>query len=414
MRISPMFYKGAWNNVIRLTSAKKRLPVECNSKWKGDIMNRKRIPAIIVILAIAAMVFSGCSRDKEEGKRPEDISPTPQPTVTLPAEVTPEADDTEAEGEETLMLEDYYPLEADTEYIYEGEGNEYAGYYRYVDYIDPAKNRIQIRMNNGGSETVQVLELKNKSLSVTYQKAECYYRENFMERAASEGTEVLLQEPLVQGTNWTLSDGRTRYISGTEVPVSTPHGSFKALEVTTKGEDSMARDYYAAGMGLVKSEYESEGILISRSLSSVKRDTAYKQTVAIYHADVDEKLYMEQTELILPTNTDSLTVLEEAMKKEPSKQTRLPLISKNTKINHIGLKDGGILQVDFSREFVEEMNAGAGYELLILQSITNTLGSYYGTSQVWITLEGKPYESGHMLLEEGETFEVDYSNVTEE
>ena len=176
----------------------------------------------------------------------------------------------------------------------------------------------------------------------------------------------------------------------------------------------MARDYYAAGVGLVKSEYESEGIFISRSLITVKRDTAYKQTAAIYHADVDEKLYMEQTELILPTNTDSLTVLEEAMKKEPSKQTRLPLISKNTKINQIGLKDNGILQVDFSREFVEEMNAGAGYELLILQSITNTLGSYYGTSQVWITLEGKPYESGHMLLEEGETLEVDYSNVAEE
>ncbi len=405
--------KGFWNNkTINWLSRSRVYRQGSNAKWKGVVMKRRWISIIILVLAL---VCSGCSRNKaEEGKRPEGISPTSQPLATLPAEVTPEADDTKADGEDLPRVEDYYPMEADTEYIYEGEGNEYAGYYRYVDYIDPVKNRIQIRTNNGGSETVQVLERKNGSLAVTYLVNECYYRENFMERTAPEGAQVLLQEPLVKGTSWTVSGSTTRYISGTEVPVSTPYGSFQALEVTTKGEDSVTRDYYAIGVGLVKSIYESEGLTVSQSLKDLKRDMAFKQTASIYHADVDEKIYMEQVELTLPTNTDSLTVLAAAMKEVPAKQTYLPLISKNTEINHITLEEDGILRVDFSKEFVEEMNAGSGYELLILQSITNTLGGYYGASKVLITLEGKPYESGHILMEKGEVFEVDYSGVSEE
>jgi hypothetical protein len=57
------------------------------------------------------------------------------------------------------------------------------------------------------------------------------------------------------------------------------------------------------------------------------------------------------------------------------------------------------------------MNAGAGYELLILQSITNTLGNYYGAQKVYITMEGKPYESGHILMKKGETFKVNMDKV---
>ena len=44
------------------------------------------------------------------------------------------------------------------------------------------------------------------------------------------------------------------------------------------------------------------------------------------------------------------------------------------------------------------MNAGAGGENLILQSIVNTFGNYYG-EKVYLTVDNKPYESGHIVLE---------------
>jgi len=122
---------------------------------------------------------------------------------------------------------------------------------------------------------------------------------------------------------------------------------------------------------------------------------------------------MVPSELALPTGSDVLTVLEEAMKKEPPKDTYLPLMSKNTKLNSLTLEEGNILHVDFSRAFVDEMNAGAGYELRILQSVANTLGNYFGISKVRITLDGKPYESGHILMNEGEVFEVSMEDVVQ-
>jgi spore germination protein GerM len=59
------------------------------------------------------------------------------------------------------------------------------------------------------------------------------------------------------------------------------------------------------------------------------------------------------------------------------------------------------------------MNAGAAYESLILQSITNTLGNFYGVDEVYIMVEGKPYESGHILLKKGETLKVNMDLVAD-
>ena len=64
-----------------------------------------------------------------------------------------------------------------------------------------------------------------------------------------------------------------------------------------------------------------------------------------------------------------------------------------------------------SDDFITEMNAGASFENLILQSLTNTLGNYYGVQEVYLTIDGGPYESGHIKIEEGEPLLVDYDNV---
>jgi hypothetical protein len=59
------------------------------------------------------------------------------------------------------------------------------------------------------------------------------------------------------------------------------------------------------------------------------------------------------------------------------------------------------------------MNAGAGYESMILQSIVNTLGGYYGVDQVYLTVEGEPYSSGHIAMKKGEFFKVNLNNSVE-
>jgi spore germination protein GerM/uncharacterized protein YxeA len=374
-----------------------------------DTMKKLIISIIVVTLLIILAAFSKIKKDEDR------LSTTPQPTITLSPEVSKGEDKTEdvAEVEETLTIEDYFPFEADTEYVYEGEGNEYAAFRRSIDYIDAQNKKFQTRTNNGGTETVRVLQIMNGSLSVIYRVDESYYRANFMNQAAGTDAEVLLMEPLTKDTMWTLSDGSKRSITGEKVPVTTPYGSFEALEVTTEGESGTTKDYYVVGIGLVKSLYQSEGLEISSELSAVNKGTALTQPFMLFYADADEKIYSVQSELSLRTGTDIRSTLEEVMKKEPPKTSHLPLISANTKLNSLTLEKDNTIHADFSSEFVTEMNAGAGYETHILQSVTNTIGNYYGTNKVLITLEGKPYESGHILMDEGEVFEVNMDQVVQ-
>ncbi|HWT74993.1 MAG TPA: GerMN domain-containing protein [Mobilitalea sp.] len=370
---------------------------------------KKVIMPLMVVLMIAIM--SGCGKTKQNTEISNTVTPSVQPTVTQPAANTTE-NTQENTTAQALKLEDYYPLLADTEYIYTGAGNEYASYTSFTDFLDGGKGRIQTRTNNGGTETVRVMEIKDGKLSVIKKVNECYYRENFIENAAAgEDAEVLLMEPLVQGTQWTLSDGSKRYISAIDVNVDTPTGNYKAIEVTTEGTDSTTKDYYAPQTGLIKSVYGSGDMEVTSTLSEIHSNTPFTQNIDIYYPASDEKIYVEPLTLTFHTGDDTKLVLQNAICAEAAKDNYLPLASINTKINSLYLGDDKIVHIDFSSELVTDMNAGAGYELLILQSITNTLGSYYGAQEVVITVAGKPYESGHVLMKEGETFKVNMDKV---
>ncbi|MPQ43616.1 GerMN domain-containing protein [Clostridium tarantellae] len=70
-----------------------------------------------------------------------------------------------------------------------------------------------------------------------------------------------------------------------------------------------------------------------------------------------------------------------------------------------------ILKVDLSKEFYSEINLGSGSESCMFQCLTNTYGYNLNVKKVIITIEGKNYASGHILMEDGDYFTVDYSNV---
>ena len=83
-------------------------------------------------------------------------------------------------------------------------------------------------------------------------------------------------------------------------------------------------------------------------------------------------------------------------------------------INSIKLdKNSWTLRVDFSEELISKSNFGSALETEVLKSIVNTLGKFYDVENVFITVEDKPYESGHYLLREGESFKVNMENIEE-
>ena len=306
-----------------------------------------------------------------------------------------------------FTINDYFPFKANIKYTYVGIGNEYASYNVLVDYL--IGTRIQLRYNNGGTEVVKVLENKDGKLTILLSRAECYYREN-LTQSPSNTSEILLKEPLIKGTTWTLLDNRKRYISNVDVEVTTPLGKFKTLEVTTKGISDKVIDYYARNIGLVKTVFIFNGGQISSSLSKIETNVSLTQSLEFYYPNVDGViLNFVDKQLNFKTNDITRIKIETAYKVLPNGNIGT-VLSPNAKIKSLYLNKDNMVYVDFTKELVSEMNAGSGFESMILQCITNTLGRYYGVTKVYLTVEGSPYSSGHIIMKKGEPFIVNLTN----
>ena len=152
---------------------------------------------------------------------------------------------------------------------------------------------------------------------------------------------------------------------------------------------------------------------ISSSLSKIEENRPFVQSVNFYYPNIDDgKYYYERKEISFKTNELTKKKLAEAYK-EPINQEVGRVFSENTKINSLYLNKDNNVYLDLNQAFVTEMNAGSQYEAMILQSIVNTFGQYYNAEKVYVTIENKPYESGHIAMKKGEFFKVDVNDAIE-
>lgn len=307
----------------------------------------------------------------------------------------------------TLKIEDYIKFTENTKYSFEGEGNEFATYTVYVDYING--NRIQTRTNTGGTESVRVLEISNGQLTELMYRGETYFRENFTDHEYTS-EKILLKEPLKQGNSWSNGDSKST-ISSISKEVVTPQGNLEAIEVTTENDQGTTIEYYALNKGLIKTIHKGNDYEVTSTLTNTENDVPLIQSVSLYYPDINaEYLNTVDVQVSFDTNDEPKDVIEQMVRD-------LSIgggISPNTKINELKYnEENNSVKLDLSKEFITEMNAGSGVEGLILQSVANTIGTYYGVEDVYLTIDGGLYESGHMTFKEGEPLKVDYTNVRE-
>jgi spore germination protein GerM len=357
----------------------------------------KKNICVILVIFVTLTLLIGCNKDIKSNNATSESTGNSETK-----------DNNSKESNVTAKIEKYYPFEKNIKYLYAGVGNEYATYSVYVDYLK--ENRQQIRVDNGGSEIVKVLENKDGELRLIYSKGESYFREDFTSKV-NDKPEVLLKEPLTKGNSWTMIDGSIRTISNVKAIISTPLASYECIEITTVNKESTIKEYYAANIGLVKTVFISNGMEVSSSLSKVEKNVPFIQKVKFYYPNINDSMnYITSRELSFDTNSLTKLVFENNFKLA-SGENLGSLISSDTKIKSLYLNEDNMVYVDFSKEFTQGMKVGAGYESQILQCITNTLGDYYMVKKVYITVEGEPYNSGHILMKKGEPFTVDYKNT---
>lgn len=158
------------------------------------------------------------------------------------------------EGTKEVDLLSYFPFEVGNQWTYQGVGNEYASYNKQVLYKEG--NKVQVVEENPGTRLVKIYDLKPDSVVVVYSKEEFYEDENILETEENM-QDIILQTPVEIGTIWESGD-RTSEIVAKDVTIETPAGTFNnCIQVnnTYKDEENKFIEYYAPGIGLVKSEF---------------------------------------------------------------------------------------------------------------------------------------------------------------
>lgn len=349
----------------------------------------KRI--LIFLLPIMILLFTSCKKQGEEN------------TTTGPEETSTKV--------ESLSISDYFPFKENIHMKYMGEGNEYSEFETYVEFLD--KNVIQIKNRNPGTDSVSVYVNEDGVLKKVFFRGETYYRWDYTDMRQT--SEIVLKEPIELGNSWTLEDGATRTITAVDENVDVPQGSYEALVVTTTGDDYTIRDYYAFGIGLIKTEFisDTEPNEIISSKLSVYEESSFDLNLRVFFPDFNnDRLVYVNRPLSLFTNASIMDIFETEIKTIPENSNLKPLASSNTVINSIKFnEETGVINVDFSSDFVKGMNAGAGLEGMILSGVANTFGYYYQTNRVNITLDNKQYESGHIILQEGEYLDANWEDI---
>lgn len=137
--------------------------------------------------------------------------------------------------------------------------------------------------------------------------------------------------------------------------------------------------------------------------STVKKEN---KSVRLYFYNFENDTIVYYDDTIEVTDKAVTNALINALK-HPSKASVTPIIPESINISSAKLdKENNLFTVDFTPNFVSEMNLGSGSESKVLKAIVNTIGYNYEVDNVMITLGGKPYSSGHILMSEGESFKV--------
>lgn len=342
-------------------------------------MKTKKVRSFALVI-ITILALNGCSSEIKVDP------PIEEPTV------------------EEVNLVEYFPQIPNQVYYYRGEGNEYAEFIMHTDYIEG--NLIQQRINNGGTEIVRVFNVDDEKIKIIYEKPETYYRENFIGKENID--KIKIEAPLEKGNSW-VNSGITYEITETQVNIPTGAGNYTAIEIVAKDGEWTIKEYYSLGVGLIKMVYENPEISISSTLEKIEQGP-YSTYIDFFYPNIeDEKYYSKSIPIEFFTNDATGDKIAEAYKDNEIPNTGA-VFSEATNINELFLDEDGVVNLDLNQAFISNMNAGASYESMILQSITNTFCKYYGSEKLKLTIDGNYYESGHIAIEKDEYLTPDYTN----
>lgn len=358
------------------------------------------------IMMMLSVFLTGCgifSQDKEnDTQKPPEIENGE----------TDQANNQE-ENQVNQNLEEWFPKFENEIYYYEGINNEFAELIIIPQFAQ--ENYFQTTTNNGGTTVAEVYEYKDDEIIRVFARPETYFRDNFMDIGIItdyKDEEIILKKPIAEGTTWE-NEGREFQITAIEKEITVPAGTYTTIEVTEQTDDMTIKRYYAEGTGLVYEISETSEMTIESKLEHIE-EAPEEVAINVFVADEQaEGLVRYESKINLKTNDPARFTIEGLLNGENEDYPDADILPDDTKINHMFLNNEDVVEIDLSKEFEDNMHAGSTGELFTIYGLVNTITEYYGVEKMLLTIEGEPYEGGHVLLHKDETLSFDNEMMNE-
>ena len=140
--------------------------------------------------------------------------------------------------------------------------------------------------------------------------------------------------------------------------------------------------------------------------SSITSSSTVSKTCRIFYYDCDKDDYFYIDKTIEVTDNALLNALTTALKSADSNE--LMILNEDVYVKSGKLdRENNLITVDLSPSYYNILRrVGSSSESGMLHSMAYTYGYNYGVDKVIITIDGKPYNGSHILLEENESIPV--------
>lgn len=149
-----------------------------------------------------------------------------------------------------LRVQDYFPMKTMTKHF--SGGFENAGFTQIIDKV--MVDKVQVKQLDTGTGVIFIYQISDKEIRLIFSNEvpDGKFKDNYIGTVEPNSKDIILKTPLEIGTKWTDASEIKHEITGINVPVQTPAGSFSAIEVTLLKDEFKSKVYYVKELGLVK------------------------------------------------------------------------------------------------------------------------------------------------------------------
>lgn len=307
-------------------------------------------------------------------------------------------------------LFDYYPLIANRQVDLVGPAGDSSLILQYL-YEESGKATAQLKQFNGDTSQLNVISITEDQITELYYSQDINYRENII-GLKNYVQRVILKAPLVLGNQWN-STGLQFEITAVDESRVINKQTRTVLDVTVSTGTEKILFTYAVGVGLVSNDViNPDGSLTNIVQLAQITDAAQDiYSVDFYFPSKAKEVYLITQDVSFNTNDATKDKLTAVYKEIAKKQNYDPVIGEKTQIQFIFSRDN-IVHMDLNNAFIDFINATPALENQRLESLVDTICSFYKADGLILTINNQRYESVSRKIETTEVLKPLYKATT--